>query len=79
MIAYHRIIVALDTSPAMAAAQLQLYREAGEAGRAQIAAELSDLLRELAIAGARQRHPDFSDEQIHEEVLAVFYGRRSTL
>lgn len=38
-------------------------------------ADLSDALRDLAAAGVRQRHPEYDEDQIREEVLAVFYGR----
>jgi len=69
--------MAFDTSPAVTEAQNQLYREIGESGRARIAAEMSDMLRELAIAGVRQRHPEFDEERVTAEVLAVFYGRRA--
>jgi hypothetical protein len=68
--------MAFDTSPAMREAQLRLYREIGEEGRGRIAAEMSDLLRDLAIAGVRHRHPEYDEEQVLAEVLAVFYGRR---
>jgi len=67
--------MAFDTSPAMREAHLRLYREIGETGRARIAAEMSDLLRDLAIAGVRQRHPEYGEEQVLAEVLTVFYGR----
>lgn len=60
----------------MREAQLQLYREIGEEGRGRIAAEMSDLLRDLAIAGVKHRHPEYGEEEILAEVLAVFYGRR---
>ncbi len=66
----------LDTSPAMTEAHHRLYREIGETGRARIAAEMSDLLRDLAIAGVKHRHPEYGEEQVLAEVLAVFYGRR---
>ena len=69
--------MAFDTSPAMTEAQNQLYRAIGESGRGRIAAEMSDMLRELAIAGVRRRNPEFDDEQVLAEVLAVFYGRRT--
>jgi hypothetical protein len=69
--------MAFDTSPAMAEAQNQLYREIGPAGRAQIAAEMSDMLRDLAIAGVRLRHPEYDEEQVLAEVLWVFYGRQT--
>jgi hypothetical protein len=66
---------AFDTSSDVAALQIQMYRDAGEAKRAEIMAELSDALRDLAAAGVRHRHPDYDDEQVLQEVLAVFYGR----
>ena len=66
---------ALDTSGRVAAVHVQLYRAAGEAKRAEIMADLSDALRHLAAAGVRQRHPEYDDDQVHKEVLAVFYGR----
>ena len=66
-----------DTSPLMAATHLQRYREIGSVGRARIAAELSDMLRDLAAAGVKHRHPEYGEEQVHAEVLAIFYGRRN--
>jgi hypothetical protein len=67
--------MAFDTSPVMAATHVQRYREIGSVGRARIAAELSDMLRDLAVAGVKHRHPEYRDEQVHSEVLAIFYGR----
>jgi hypothetical protein len=69
--------MAFDTSPAMTEAQNQLYREIGPAGRARIAAEMSDMLRDLAVAGVRLRHPEYDEEQVLAEVLWVFYGRQT--
>jgi hypothetical protein len=69
--------MAFDTSLAMAEAQMQLYRELGPEGRGRIAAEMSDMLRELAIAGVRLRHPEFDEEQVLAAVLDVFYGHRA--
>jgi hypothetical protein len=69
--------MAFDTSPAMTEAQNQLYREIGPAGRARIAAEMSDMLRDLAIAGVRLRHPEYDEKQVLAEVLWVFYGRQT--
>jgi hypothetical protein len=63
-----------DTSPAMMEAQIQLYREIGPEGRGRIAAEMSDMLRELAITGVRLRHPEYDEEQVLAAVLDVFYG-----
>jgi hypothetical protein len=63
-----------DTSPAMMEAQIQLYREIGPEGRGRIAAEMSDMLRDLAITGVRLRHPEYDEEQVLAAVLDVFYG-----
>jgi len=65
---------AMDTSPAAHALQLQLYRQAGPGRRAEIAAELSDAIREFARAGVRARHPELSEAQVTRELLRVFYG-----
>jgi len=65
----------LDTSSAVTAKHNQMYREIGPAGRARIAAELSDALRQLAIAGVRLRRPELSDKEARAEALVVFYGR----
>jgi hypothetical protein len=53
---------------------LQLYRDAGPERRVEIAAELSDFLRELSRAGVRRRHPEFSADQVDSEVLRIFFG-----
>ena len=66
---------AFDTSSRVAALHAQLYRDIGIAGRAKIMAELSDALRELAATGVRHRHPDYDEERVRMEVLAIFYGR----
>jgi hypothetical protein len=64
----------MDTSPAAHAVQLQLYREAGPEGRARIAAELSEVIRELSRAGVRMRNPGFTEAEVTREVLRIFYG-----
>lgn len=66
---------AFDTSPRVSAIQAQLNRDIGPVGRGEIMAEMSDMLRDLAIAGVRDRHPDYDEDQVLEEVIAIFYGR----
>jgi hypothetical protein len=63
-----------DTSPKYEALHLELYRAAGTARRAQIAVELSDAVRETAIAGIRRRHPEFSESQVRSEFLNLLYS-----
>lgn len=62
----------MDTSPAAHAMQLQLYRKAGPEGRAQIAAELSEIIRDLSRAGVRMRNPAFTEAEVTREVHRIF-------
>jgi hypothetical protein len=63
-----------DTNARAAAVQLALYREAGPSGRVQIAVEISDAVRETAIAGIRRRHPEYSERDVALAFLRVVYG-----
>ena len=63
-----------DTTPAMAALQLELYRAAGPSGRARIAVELSEAVRETTLAGIRRRHPELSEGEVAKLFLALVYG-----
>jgi hypothetical protein len=63
-----------DTSARAAAVQLALYRKAGPSGRAQVAVELSDAVRETAIAGIRRRHPEYSERDVAKSFLRLVYG-----
>jgi hypothetical protein len=67
-------MIATDTSPAAAAIQLRLYREAGTARRTEIAADLSDAVRETTLAGIRRRHPEYSERDVARAFLALVYG-----
>jgi hypothetical protein len=60
-----------DTTPEAAAIQEAAYRRIGPTGRFNIAAELSNVVRELARAGIRRRHPDYTAEQISEELARM--------
>jgi hypothetical protein len=63
-----------DTSPKAAAIHLELYRSVGPARRAQIAADLSDAVRETTLAGIRRRHPESSETDIRASFLQLVYG-----
>jgi hypothetical protein len=63
-----------DTTPRAAAIQLQLYRNAGPSGRARIAVELSDAVRETTLAGIRRRHPEYSDQEVRAAFLRGVYN-----
>ena len=63
-----------DTSAEAAAIQYDAYRRMGPSGRFLIAAELTNAVRDLARAGIRSRHPDYSPERVDEELLRIIYG-----
>jgi hypothetical protein len=74
-VAWYRFPVAVtDTTPKAAALHLELYRSLGPAGRVQIAVDLSDAVRETALAGIRCRHPEYSDEAVADAFLTLLYG-----
>ena len=63
-----------DTSPAAAAAQLEAWRRLGPAGRVELAARLSDEIRQVALAGIRHRHPDYSEGVAFRALLRLVLG-----
>ncbi len=63
-----------DTSPDSHEAQLRAYRGLGPAGRVRVAAKLSADTRELARAGIRARHPEYSDEQVESALRRILLG-----
>ena len=66
-----------DTSPKAAEVQFELYRRLGTSGRAQIAVDLSDAVRETALAGIRRRHPDYSEAEVLRALREILYGSRA--
>jgi len=65
---------ARDTSPEAHVAQLQAYARMGPERRVELAFELSEAAREIAIEGLRERSPGVSREQAREIVLRRILG-----
>jgi hypothetical protein len=63
-----------DTSPQSQAAQIEVYRRLGAAGRVRLAAELSAETRELTRAGIRSRHPDYSEDEVELALRRILLG-----
>lgn len=66
---------ALDTSEKAAAIQERLHDELGPEGRFRLAMRMSDLAREFAKAGVRERNPDLTEREILRELALFLYGR----
>jgi hypothetical protein len=62
-----------DTTSTAAAAQFRAQQRLGGAGRLQLAFEMSLLARELALAGLRRSHPDWSPRQLRRELLRLCF------
>lgn len=64
----------LDTSPEAYEAQLRCLRRLTPSQRADLAAELSEGVRETARAGIRSRHPDYTPEEVNFALFRLLYG-----
>jgi hypothetical protein len=63
-----------DTTLRASAVQLQLYKSLSPSERVKIAVDLSDAVRETAMAGIRRRHPEYSDAELSHAFLSMLYG-----
>lgn len=61
----------LDTTPEAHQVQVDLFRRMGPEGRLRKALELNELSRKLLAAGVRQRHPDYSIEEVRQAVTRL--------
>lgn len=64
----------LDTTTDARRRQLDIHRRLTGPERVRLAVEMSDDAREIAAAGVRHRHPDWSQERVRREVLIRIYG-----
>jgi hypothetical protein len=64
-----------DTRADVHEVQLGVYRRMSPERRAEIALELSDGVRRITREGIRQRHPDYTDEDVHRALVALLYGK----
>jgi hypothetical protein len=65
---------ARDTSPEAHAVQLRVYARMGSQRRVELAFEMSEQAREMAIDGVRERNPGWSRQQAREFVLRQILG-----
>jgi len=63
-----------DTTPQAHKKQVEILRKMSPEKRALISFELSDNVRQNAIAGIKKQHPDFTRQQIINEVIRRCYG-----
>lgn len=66
-----------DTSPAASARYHELLRAMPPERRLEAAMKLSRGVRELAIAGIREMHPDVSEDELRVRLTVRLYGREA--
>lgn len=55
-----------DTTADAHRVQSEVYAKMGGTARVAVAFQLTEMVRQLALAGIRHRHPDYSDEQVFQ-------------
>jgi hypothetical protein len=63
-----------DTSPEALRVQLDVLRALPGSRRLELAVEMSDALMEVAAVGVRQRHPEFTEEQVRQTLIRMRLG-----
>jgi hypothetical protein len=63
-----------DTHPDAAAVQLRIFRSMTAEQRLRMALEMSESLREVALAGVRSRRPGLDADSARRELLRIMYG-----
>jgi hypothetical protein len=63
-----------DTTPDAHRKQIEILRKMSPERQALISFELSDNVRQIAIAGIRKMRPDFTETQIRRELLRRLVG-----
>jgi len=68
-------MVMVDTTPEADARYHELLRRMPPERRLEAAMRLSQAVRELAVAGIRQRHPEAGEHELRVRLTARLYGR----
>jgi len=63
-----------DTSPEAAEIQRGIFRRMSTEKRLRLALEMSESMRNVALAGLRIRRPDLSDRELLRELVRMMYG-----
>ena len=67
-------VIPSDTSSEAAAIQQEIFRRMTTAQRLRLALEMSESMRNVALAGLRSRRPELNAEQMRRDLMRVMYG-----
>lgn len=62
-----------DTSPEAAAIQDEIFRRMTPEQRVCIAIEMSESMRNVALAGLRSRRPELNEVELSRELMRIMY------
>jgi hypothetical protein len=63
-----------DTTPEAARVQLEVFRGMPPGKRLELAIQMSEDLRHVVLAGVRQRHPEYSEEENRLAAIRLTLG-----
>jgi hypothetical protein len=63
-----------DTSSDVADRQRAVYARMAPDERVRLAVQMSEMTREIAMDGIRQRHPDYSDDDVISALFRLLHG-----
>jgi hypothetical protein len=63
-----------DTTPAALAVQRDIFRRMTTEQRLHLALEMSESLRNIALAGLRSRRPELDTDGLSRELMRIMYG-----
>ena len=63
-----------DTHPKAALVQQEIFRRMTTSERLRMALEMSESMRNVALAGLRSRCPELNEEELSRELLRIMYG-----
>jgi hypothetical protein len=66
----------MDTSADIFERQLEAFRRMTPERRVELAAEMSDEIRALAMDGIRSRHPEYKSDQVEPALAELLLGRQ---
>lgn len=74
-----RRFVPADTDPEAHDFQTEIYRRMSGPERVAIAMQLTETVRQTALAGIRSRHPEYDEDQVRQAFFRVWLGDPLTL
>jgi hypothetical protein len=67
-------MIPADTSPEAYRVQIEFLRRMGGPARSAVAFRLTDMARRNALAGIRERHPEYDEAQVRSELCRLRLG-----